>query len=1018
MRNFLLNKRRKIIFSLSIVVAVFTISVFTFPASTAEDNCGGYGCANTVDTSDLIEINLYDYGTNINTNYVSNNKYPGFQQSGGISSDVISNFSLGNVYAFNYGDVITSDIEAGSANSHYGTINADSISSSVNGQMYNTLINGYPALNDRTSLKYLFNESGGYAVKKNTNNNLSHLFQYNESTGEYFYSSRNNHAEFVTENGVDRFKVYNAKITPNHFVYPFGNFLPLNKISSQTTKATLIDYNKIAEMRKNAYNKYFSETSVAYKTQYEKLYYGLELFNTHMNYYFGSDYKNGIKHALSVHPLLKLSDTQINNFISEANLSNLYAIDFDEKTNFFFGFEMKFNFMQPKDGKVGANNESMVFRFEGDDDVWVYIDDVLFLDLSGIHAQVGGEIDFEKGVVRYYDFDNTTYGVSNVVAKTVTFREILGNNSDKLNENGTLKEYEMYSLNFYYMERGASSGVMTTRFNMPLIKDQAITISKELASDDKTAIGDKEYYFQIVKGDGSLFIPTNYSYDVYDKNNVKRTEKTDNYGIITLGADERAVISGVKENAGKYYVRELLDTEYENVLVDGINKLNGSNSTVTIGDKTYTIVLSDEKDISGDTNSITFINDIKTGQLKIKKTLKNITNETVLNTGFKMYVTIDDIPLKVGTTYKIGSNTYTVSELGVIELKPNEEAIIDKIISESQFKVEEKLSSTSGLTDSYKVNNVDTDTKFASGTINTSSINIVEVINAEKTGLYVEIPVKKRTTNPDGVKHTYTFTLIDIDNDKTISTKTITTDEDGVGEVLFKLEYSQLEHPNKETIHNYQIKEVVNNDKYTLYDETVYDVKVKVINNSSEFVATYTISKDGLNVDDIEFVNTRLSSLTIKKIVESDNSNDAGKFNFSIESNGLREGVYEYVTLKGTTSGTIVFDANGMASVELSHNESITIYGLRYGSKYTITETNSDGYSVMYKVDSAGYIEGNKVTDKTLVKDTMVEFKNVKGYELPKTGSGGMLAIISISIVLMSISFGYLLKLKKKRGEI
>lgn len=66
--------------------------------------------------------------------------------------------------------------------------------------------------------------------------------------------------------------------------------------------------------------------------------------------------------------------------------------------NHFMGLTMETVFLQPENGKIDANTP-MSFSFSGDDDVWIFIDNVLVSDLGGVHDECFTIIDFEKGMV-------------------------------------------------------------------------------------------------------------------------------------------------------------------------------------------------------------------------------------------------------------------------------------------------------------------------------------------------------------------------------------------------------------------------------------------------------------------------------------------------------------------------------------------------------------------------------------------------------------------------------------------
>ena len=166
----------------------------------------------------------------------------------------------------------------------------------------------------------------------------------------------------------------------------------------------------------------------------------------------------------------KLSDTD------SAHGKTLYKTQ--GTPDYYFGMYVEADFNQPSNGKL-TNGSDMVYEFNGDDDLWVYVDGVLMLDIGGIHDAHSGSINFATGNITYDSVSGTTIKAQFKAAGV--FPDGSPWDDSKVSEyfNGdTLKYISSHNFKMFYMERGAGASNLKMKFNLEVIPTYGVNFNK------------------------------------------------------------------------------------------------------------------------------------------------------------------------------------------------------------------------------------------------------------------------------------------------------------------------------------------------------------------------------------------------------------------------------------------------------------------------------------------------------------------------------------------------------------
>ncbi len=553
-------------------------------------------------------------------------------------------------------------------------------------------------------LKSRITDYDGFPTVKSDGNSLGRLFRgarevdhlfrkdIYDDTGYFEYSSFENYAYL---NG-NEFTVYDQIGTPsdeNAYFYQRGNFMPYNKIE-----------NGKFSVNRNLYN------------------------------------EDGEK--------LSTSDPRYK--------ENLYKTQ--GTNNFQFGMLVEAEFTQQRDGQATHQRpdgefvkSDMIYEFNGDDDLWVFIDNVLVLDIGGVHDAHSGSINFRTGDVIWYDCETNETPVKRSTTLKELFRKANVLPSGKpWTEAGAKKEFKGdtfadyttdHSFKMYYFERGAGASNLHVKFNLPTVPTNSVNVQKVVQNEvgqDANYAKDIDFLFQI-DVDGNPY--ANQPYDIVVGNTVVGNGTTDEKAQFTLKHNQTArfkEISGDKN----YRVKEL------GAYLDGYEVELDGTTIWTPSDGTK-IPQADSGQLNvAEKSTVVFINKmVRSSTLNIKKELAEGTDET--DKEFQIELKLGDELYK--GTYTIGNTTFTATN-GIIKLKAGQTATITGLPYGVSFEARELMDGsylpTYGITGKDVVN-IQIPEIQEDGTSNgiTSASAQINGANCTLTVTNKEIPVGAGTTS-------------------------------------------------------------------------------------------------------------------------------------------------------------------------------------------------------------------------------------------------------------------------------
>ncbi len=692
---------------------------------------------------------------------------------------------------------------------------------------------------------------------------------------------------------------------------------------------------------------------------------------------------------------------------------------FKETKNYYFGMYGWAEFYQPVGGKV--NGEDMIFEFTGDDDMVVYLDGVLVLDLGGIHDAQSGYINFATGKVGYTDHATKTpvqWHDTDIYARYYSAGQ-LARTSWKKGSN-TFADGSKHKIQFFYMERGAGASNLKIKVNIPPIPDGSVNIQKLVPGLNETQAAKESYTLQLqmkAEGDKDFRIAKHQAYTLTSTGSGKTYYTDKNDGTFTIHGMDTAIFANIKKDTQI----KVIEPDPGRIYKVDYKAYDANNEPITGDIKVPSAGYVDVKvtnDAEDNPKSLTIVKKFKVndqdadnapdadGANKFKEATFTLMQKGEKDKEFETLYA--DIPYSAFQGSD-GSKYYTFEKLDPTKTYK----VVEKITSETDGG-----SSTTPYTGTdYAIGDITETTSWTTGT--TSGEISLQTEQEDGTYHYYNNKVtfvNKYQTPPVNVEftkvdaeHTDTglegakFALYTDENATTAYEKngeavTATSGKDG------KVTFTEL--PYRST---YYMKEIQAPSGYVLDNSTIYTISITV--NGTE-VTTRILKADGSEISDLKIKNTAIETeLTFYKKSKTKNGTEIS----------LDGAVFEIKRLEGSEYKKVT-DIIGVDSTKSQFTipaEGIKLTKIKDGT-YQIREiTAPAGYNLLTEpisfVIENGLLKQSKTEVVTLdPANKTVTIYNTAGIQLPETGGMGTLMTTMSGMALMLIALGYLILVKRR----